>query len=322
MSGHPEICVRLFEESDLSGCLKLWAENTEWGEITEEDWRTWYQDTPHGPAIISVAVDRSGEILGQTCFTPVALQVGDRTYKGLRPSAPILMKSLRQSDLRSAEHPVIKLFLTGIEAAKTQGFELLYALPWRLWMPAFSWAGDYGFDFEQAEYSCVARKLADIEPIESNNLTCQSVSEFGSEYETLWQQARINLPIECASVRDPASLLFRNGAHLNIEVRQGEQLLGFISIKKETGLIADYLACDLKALGTVASSALHFIATEKADDVAPGRITALDTPPISSVLGELQFSPVRFKFAFFCFPLVDIPRSQIAPERWFLTGGE
>ena len=53
------LTYRLYQDADLPGLLRLW-EGTKLGALSPELWRQRYVDAPHGPSLISVAVDENG----------------------------------------------------------------------------------------------------------------------------------------------------------------------------------------------------------------------------------------------------------------------
>src|SRR5918998_5346703 len=95
-----QLTYRLFQDADLPGLLQLWQEETHWGSLTPEVWRQWFVDTPYGASRIAIAVDESGDIVGQMIFSPSHVSVDGSEVHALRLSSPILRKDLRRTSMR------------------------------------------------------------------------------------------------------------------------------------------------------------------------------------------------------------------------------
>ncbi len=323
---------RLYCDEDLPGLRRLWQEETRWGDITPEVWRQWYVDTPHGPCLVVVAEDESGEIAGQEVFTPSCAVVGDREVRALRLSAPILRKELRRESLRRVDHPVIGLYMAAAEAASAQGFHAVYALPEYGWLPFFRWAPRFGLPrFADAEYNCVSLPVSSAltfdGTIETDDLTARAVTEFGEEYDELWLSAKESFPINCGVVRRRDWLRFRNEGRIAVEVRDKRDgsLVGYTATKKQTGLLADALARRPADLTKVLASTLKWLATERGR-LAPQELTHLkvmETPALRPALQALGFVVTDYKFAFTCSTFDSTLKPEaIAPERWYIMPGD
>jgi hypothetical protein len=320
------LTYRLYEENDLPSLLQLWEEATGWGKLTPEVWRQWYVDTPYGSSIVVVAVDENGKILGQEVFTPSLVIVGEQQVNALRLSAPILGKDVRRSSLRSMKHPVIELYNVGADAAVERGYSLVYALPEYAWLPFFQWLPR----FATTEYVCVASPIPAALPDmagEASRFSAHLLTEFGVEYEALWQSARSTFPITCGIVRHPEWLHYKNEGHIALEVRErGDNTpLGYTAIKKQTGLLVDILARTPADLTPVLTATLNWLASQQYDAKpdAINSLKAMETPTLRPALRTLGFAPVDYKFAFVCDPLdSSVPMAAIAPERWYITPGD
>lgn len=337
MAGH--LTYRLYREDDLPGLLRLWEEETDWGVLTPEMWRQWYVDTPHGPCLVVVAVDENGDIAGQEVFTPSRVIVGDRQVHALRLSAPILRKDLRRASILSMNHPVIGLYIAGMNAAVERGYGLVYALPEYTWLPFFQrlprFADIDSLSFASkknlyAKYACVASPIAPVIPDtsgEASKFSARLVTDFGAEYEALWQSARNTFPITCGVVRHPKWLRYKNTGHIALEVRdtRDNTLIGYTATKKQTCLLVDILARRPADLTPVLAATLNWLATEQADTGVGGMdcLKVMETPMLRPALRALDFAPVDYKFAFVCDPLDScLPLEAIAPERWYITPGD
>lgn len=323
------LTYRLYQEADLPGLLRLWESESGWGAISTEQWRKWYVNTPHGECLVVVAADENGEVVGQEVFTPTRLQIGDREVRALRLSAPILRKDVRRESLRSVDHPVIGLYMTGAEEATAQGYAVVYALPEHGWLPFFRWAPRLGLPhFAEAEFDCLALPLtAELQlstPDRAGNLRAELSTNFSEEYEDLWLSAGGTFPLECAVVRSPEWLSWKIGGHIVLEVRdhaRDRRLSGYVAIKRGNGLLVDALARSPEVLPDVLAAAVKRLAGANGkDDLADiTSLRAMATPALRPALEQLGFTPVDYKFAFVCRPLdAALPPEAIAPGRWYI----
>jgi len=307
--------------------LRLWEAESGWGAITEKQWREWYLETPHGESLVVVAAQESGEVVGQQVFTPTLVEVNDRELRALRLSAPILHKDFRRQ-IRRTDHPMIGLYLTAMELAVEQKYSFIYALPEYAWLPFFQWLTRSGLHpFATAEYGCLALALDEnadsIDVSAINGLTVSIAAEFGEDYNKLWNEAKKSFPINCAVIRKPHWLNWKIGGHLTLEVRHASDrsLVGYVAVKKESGLLVDMLARKPEDLSGVVIAALRMLKSEEGRATLNGinSLKAMETPILRPLLRELGFAPVEFKFAFICDNLDPLLADEtIAPEQWYL----
>jgi len=321
------ISYRLFQEQDLPSMLRLWKE-AGWGALTEEQWRSWFIDTPQGPCLIVVAVNSAGEVVAQEVFTPSRICIGDRVVRALRFSAPILRKELRGESLRRGDHPVIELYKAAAKAAARLGFTIVYSLPEHGWLGVFRMSQRFGFPrFAEATYSCAKLRLDVTSQSPTNGATvARPVIEFSSEYDQLWASALKSFPISCGVVRDSAWLAFRNGGRIALEVRDARDgsLVGYTATNKQTGLLADVLARRPEDLTGVVAASHRWLAGNR-EHGAHGltHLKVMKTAALEPTLAKLGFADEDFKFAFTCNtfdPSLGI--EDIAPERWYLMPGD
>ncbi len=321
------LTYRLYQETDLPSLLRLWEAESGWGAISAEQWRKWYVETPHGPCLVVVAEDGSGEIAGQEVFTPSRLYVDGREVRALRLSAPILRRDLRRQSVRNVDHPVIGLYMTGAEEATAQGYAVVYALPEHNWLPFFRWGPRLGLPrFADAEFECATLSLdrapASLTPNITDELTARPASEFGVEYEELWDAAKNSMPINCALVRSPRGLRWKISGHLVLEVRRthDRQLSGYVAVRSD-GLLVDILARCSADLTVVLAAAVRWLSEKRGPDTASNvkALNVMQTPALRSALEVLGGVNAGYKFGFVCRPLDSAVRpEEIAPERWYI----
>jgi hypothetical protein len=327
------LTYRLFEERDLPSLLDLWEE-AGWGSLTEKQWREWYLETPYGAALVTVAVDDAGEVAAQEMFMPSLLKVNGREVRALRFSAPILRTEMRGGSLRRDEHPMIGLYKTAAEAARSRGFSVVYSMPDYAWLPIFRLAPRFGLpSFAETSYGCASLPCESVLEGEvaagADEVTAQPIAEFGEEYGELWRAAKESFPIECGVVRGREWLRFRNSGRIAVEVRErgNRRLVGYTATKRQTGLLADALARTSADLPRVLAATLRWLASERGAAMVPEALTHLKvmlTPALAAAVEAFDSEPVDYRFAFTCntFDAAALPLEALAPERWYLMPGD
>lgn len=317
---------RLYQPDDLPGVLRLWEAESGWGAISAEQWHKWYVDTPLGPCLVVVAEDEHGEIAAQKVFTPARLVIDGQEHRALRISAPIVRQDARRRSMRSRSHPIVGLFLAALEAATEAGYSVMYSLPEHSWLSFFRWAPRIGLPtFATAAYGCVAAEIAPV-AADGAGLSAEVATAFGPEYDALWQAAQRSFPMVCGVARDAAWMNFKNRGHLVLAARAATgELVGYVAIRKQTGLIVDLLARHPDDLRSVVAAALAWLADARQADMLGGmtQLKAMATPLLSPALSVLDFTPVEYTFAFVCAPLTPaLSPATIAPERWSVNPGD
>jgi hypothetical protein len=323
-----ELCYRVSEDGDLPALLRLWEE-AGWGTLTAERWREWFAGGPQGPCLITVAVDRRGEVVAQEVFAPARLLAAGREVRALRFSAPIVSPELRGASLQRHEHPLVGLYKAAAAAAHERGFEIVYSLPEHAWLRVLRLAPRVGVPrFGAAVFDCVELPLAASRSLEraARQVEAMPVARFGAEYEELWRAARQSFPIWCGVVRDGAWLTFRNSGRVSLEVRDRDDgsLVGYSATKRQTGLLADVLARRPEELPAVISAtALWLARRQETEHGGIAALKAMRTPALAPALEVLGFTPVDYRFGFACNTLgPEDAGERIAPESWYVMPGD
>lgn len=329
-----QLTYRVFEERDLPGVLRLWEE-AGWGTLSEERWREWYVETPHGAALVVVGVDGRGDVLAQEMFMPSVMQVDEREVRALRLSAPILRKEMRGESLRRGNHPVFGLYKAGAAAAAQQGYSVVYSLPEHGWLPIFRLMPGFGIPgFAEADYPCVSLPLEarhdgglEAEWVAVDGVSARRVAEFGEEYDALWLSAQETFPVNCGIVRRRDWLRFRNGGRIAIEVRDTSDgsLVGYTATKQQTGLLADILARHPREVKRVLAATLKWLASARGASVpeALTHLKVMQTPALAPSLEGFGGETLDYRFAFTCNTLdASVALDAIAPERWYVMPGD
>ncbi len=322
-SRRPAVSYRAFEDRDVPGLLALWEAESGWGQLTEAQWRSWYVDSPYGPAIIAVAEDEHGAIAGQAMFARARVLVDGRIVPAVRLTAPILRADLRSAALRSRDHPVIGLYFAGIAMARDAGVEVVFAHPAETFRGAFRalqhsmpWspvAQEFGPRVVE-RLECVER-AADAVPVPMPSGMTVDVAVADHEFDDLWRCASHSLPVHCGVVRDATFLKFSNGRFRTYGTRSASgELVGYVSVDLKARLIVDCLAVSLHAMDQSIRAVTHAVLHE-----SPGVLKAMETPALANVLKELEFVPHDFRFLMVCEwndGASDV--SRLALERWHL----
>jgi hypothetical protein len=277
-----------------------------------------------------VTEDADGQVIGQGICIPARWYVQDREVKGLRLSAPLLRKSLRFGILPGPDHPFIGMGKKVLELARDDGYSLLYSIPRRQFLSLMRFGPLLGLpSFSGVEFGCAERTWESLRnapvPI-PKHLEVHQVSEFGPEYDELWEDARVSLPIQAGLVRKSSYLQFRNGGHLVLEVRRSAgPLLGYVALRKNSGLIDDMLARTLEDLQSLLAAALGQLAREPdlVDEYNIEKVKAMTTPYLDDVLGPLGLQRIKFRFAYACHCLDgSLSPNQLNPSAWYVTPGD
>lgn len=309
------LIYRRFQEEDLPGILALW-EASGWGTLDAETWRSWFQTAAIGPALITVAHD--GEtIRGQMVFAPAEIDGPEgTTYRALRLSAPILDESVRSHSARSIQHPAVRLFFAGLDAAKEDGYDVIYAQPERAWLAFFRW-GVTAERFTTSEFGCVALDL-DGGPRAPEGWTAQRADAPTEDYRALWDAARDAFPVAYGIQRTVRRLRYRLGSHEVIEAWADGSLRGYVAIRPSDGLIMDAMAATPEDLARTFATVAGVLAYQP--DLPFGALKAMRTPAWRGALEAAGFEDDPYAFLLAICPVSERTSNGVAdPEAWYAT---
>lgn len=310
------LTFRRLEARDLPAVLELW-ESAGWGALDEATWREWYEDTPHGSAIVTVVEDEHGAIGGQFAMVPCEVAVSTRRVRGLRSSAVLLREDLifrRDDDGGHEGHPLLGLPAVGFELARLDGFALVFTFPHRWALPILRGMGRYGVAAVQLEtYACVELEAGGAFSQEAlGKLVASPVQELTSEHEDLAQQTPGALGVECHVVRSLDWLRWRLGGNWLSEVRDDSGgLVAMSAVDPKNGLLSDVHVLDERYLdAALAAAAAHSQAS---------RLKVMALPQLEAALDRLGGRTVDFDFSFACWSLDErlVRSDEIAPTSWF-----
>lgn len=321
------ITYRLYTEEDREAILQLWQDESGWGAITVSQFDSWFLNTPYGKCLIVVAVSENEKIVGQIIYSPSRMIVAGKEIKTLRGSAPILSSNFRQGNIRSTDHPAFAMIRAGFQIAYEAGFQYVYTFP------AFGWLALLRLfptllpnPSETVSFDCFAISLDTPQTFKwlENTYTVKVGESFTAEYDVLWNEAVLHMPVKCGIIRNAAWLNWSSGDHLKLELRtaHNNKLIGYMTVKKESGLITDVLATsigDVERVFNYVVSALHY-QNDKRIPVdftqLKGMLTTLTTP----VVENIGYTKDNYRFAFGGYLLdTTIPFEKLQADQWYMT---
>ena len=321
---------RVSTSEDIPALLDLWSQHSGWGSITAEDWRSWYELAPCGPALGVVGADDHETPRAMTVFMPCQLRVNGMDVTAVRVAAPIIHHDIRSVAMPKRNEPATELFLEGRRFAAERGFAVLFSLPDRRWVARVARAGKWmpGVPRQFAVLDGVGIDVTQAGAAHARTRAPMSrISQFTDEYTTLWESASATYPITCGVVRSPEWLRYKHGDDIVLEARDHNgELRGFVAISAKTGAITNMLSAGRDDLPDVLSGAVAWMATAVAsgDSTIPQRVSAVVVPGTVAAMRAAGFTPIDFRFGFVADTLDEtvVPLSAIDPASWYLTAGD
>ncbi|MEO6733905.1 MAG: hypothetical protein ABIN01_21965 [Ferruginibacter sp.] len=320
------ITHRLCEERDKEAILQLWEEESGWGAITMEQFDTWFLNTPYGKCLIVVA-ENNDKIVGQIIYSPSRMIVDGQEIKTLRGSSPILSSDFRKGNIRNYDHPAFAMMRAGFDLAYQAGYQCVYAFP------AYGWLGLLKLfprimpnPSDTASFDCFAIGLDTNQTFISveDSLNVMIAVDFTNEYDALWEDAIVQMPVKAGIVRKAKWLKYIIGGHLVLETRSAvdNSLVGYMAINKKSGLMVDVFArniSDLEKVFQQAVKALHFANPQKIK-VNFSKIKGMLTPVTQPIVSKIGYQTDPFRFAFGDYLLdTTIPFEKLAVSNWYMT---
>lgn len=313
--------VRLFHPRDLPGILELWEAHSGWGGITERQWNEWYMDTPWGESVVVIVEDHERQIVGQAVSTPFPVMLDSLHGTAYRLSAPILKEKVRTGRVTDPEHPTRRMLEMALTEVRTRGALAAYA------MPLLSWRGFFrripGFYVQ--EYDCARVEVKPSPAFRDADLVVESAGSFKEEHRRFWQEAISQMPIKTAVERTEALWNYRLSQRLVLNVRTTcGKLLGYIAVKKKSGLVVDLLARNIQDLKRVVDAGVHALATRREEfgnDVSALKLMV--TPQVQEMMTESGLDKEDFRFLFCVIPTSGgLEPPTLSPSNWYLTAGD
>ena len=132
------------------------------------------------------------------------------------------------------------------------------------------------------------------------------------------------MPVKCGIARHSKWLRYAIGSQLVLETRAiaDNKLLGYIAIKKDSGLITDILAKNVNDLKTVFNCSLYALHHQNPEKipVAFTHLKGMLTKNMEPIISEIDFSIDSYRFAFGGYLLdTTIDFEKIKAENWYMT---
>ncbi|MDQ3749285.1 MAG: hypothetical protein M3367_09800 [Acidobacteriota bacterium] len=321
------LTFRVFKEEDIPALIALWEENSDWGELSEEEFRRWFLNVPEGNCIIAVAENQNGKIIGQEVFTPSTIWVVGKEKKALRVSAPILAKEIR-ANMEQSVSPLLGMYKLGLQTAAERGYSILYSFPLRAWLILFKLSTKMGLGKVQtAEYDCYSLSLKSVSSrtfSAGKELHVSLLEEFNRDFDSLWESAKENFPVNCGIARNSERLQWKLklGGDWVLQARSTDgNLIGYMAINKKTNLLVDMLARTPEDLENVFSAVVRTLC--ESEDLLKltnlQEIKLVKTDIFANITEKFNFTKIDFKFAFCCYSLDDeITAQMVNPARWYM----
>lgn len=322
-----KITYRLYEEKDIPAIIKLWEEESGWGGITNEQFNSWFVNTPYGKAVIVVAENSEGAVIGQIVMSPSRMIVDGEEIKSVRGAAPIVSKEMRGGNIKDLNHPVSTMFRKGFEMAFAEGYQYFYTFP------AYGWLGLLRLipkimpnPSDTASFDCFSISLSktQLPEKEDDRLKVVMQTKLTDEYNTLWDEAVNQMPINCSIVRRHNWLQWVVGGMYVLEVRKmsDDKLIGYAAIKKESGLMVDVFARTTSDLAKVYEQCVYALHQDNLQRLPlpfttlKGMITSQNEP----ILNKIGYTKDDFRFAFGSYLLdTTLDFEKIKIENWYMT---
>lgn len=320
-----QLKYRLFREGDEEGILRLWEKESGWGAITMQQFKEWFLETPYGECLLVVATDNNDEVKTQIVFAPSKIVVNNQIIKSLRAAAPIVDSSLRQTNLRSPNHPIYNLIKVGFEIAESKGYQSVYSFPAYGWMPFMEFISrELGYKHDIKSYECFdVSLLVENATTPDEDYHVSTINQFSPEHEQLWNEAVEKMPVSCAIARELPVLNRLCGPAIKFETRHAadNRLIGFLSVKKD-GLMYDIVARNLADLKIVFEQTIANLQNlEASKNMLPGgQLKGMITKETENLLENISYTKNSYHFAFGCWLLdKNIDFESLKTSRWYMT---
>ena len=285
---------RKYKESDIPQIIEVWEIHSGWGKLTERQFRQWFVDAPYGEVEIIVA-EENNTILGLIMFTPCRINCNGTELKGARISAPVIHGNHRVAKY-SPNHPVLKLYTTGMENLKAEGFDIVYAYPVRGFLTALK-ALQFvtGFSWKTETFSCCSVKTKSFKT--PNKYTINKVLSFSKEYDILFNRIISTNKSFCGVSRTGEWLGYKLGDFINYEIRSkfDKELLGYISLRPSDNLMVDFLSLN-EETGIILIQ--YLLNSLHESNNSEKELMLMKTNTLKSILSNFNLNSVEYKFGF------------------------
>ena len=327
--------LEFHEVADSPDLDRLWEEETDWGEQSQE-LRRWFMEAPFGkPAVVVASDAETGKEVGQFRFLPTCVSVNGRDVRAVRPFGTIVTKAAHEaaSARKVLENPIARMYLRGADEFRARGFGLLYVVPDERWVGLFKrWALALKmFKIKYASFPLWSLPLPLVTgplPL-GDGFTETPLTTWDERVDRLWDAAR--RLHGCMAVRDARVLRWRmaQASYSITAVERDGELAGLVAAREKgerQWLVCDLLAVDEVALRATLAAAANVGHKEMAARAGANelrKVAVLATPFMEPIVRSLGFARDDYDF-----PLVvhvldkSLRADDVKPERWYVSAND
>ena len=289
--------IREYIHSDLPEVLNLWENHSGWGRPDEEEFQRWIK-TPFGACILIVAEKEDKEIVGQLFFTPTEIFMEGIAKNAVKVSSPIIHAHYRANHTLNANSLVVSLFSTGIQLMKERGYDWSYNFPAFGWVKILRSIHHIGLDIWDVEVIPCYEIVDDA--VTNCNYYFLEMEKFPEDLQIFWDKFKMENKDLSFVTRDPLWLEYKWGAELKLGIYKNNIQEGYFVIKRDSGLILDYIINDFKDSANVFRELNRFYKERRV--IYPNtQAEALKFMPnglLKRYLNGLSIKPIDFNFVF------------------------
>jgi hypothetical protein len=325
-----DLSYRLLREDEVDSAVDLF-ELSGWGR---PDWlQQFLFGGPLGPGVVVVAVTPTDDVVGMMCFTPYEVQLFDRIAIAGRIRMMVLAPEIRRDARGIHGHvdeldPALRMANTGLRLVQDRGWALTYAFPDPRLVALIDRVGavDHTTGVERRRsFGALGIQFAGVAPGRIPLDVAAKQGEFGDEYDLLWDQARRNLGIDCAVLRNARALNRVHAWMSTLECRapRSGELVGYATFLKrpEGALLYDILARDHDSFSDVARSAVNWMRRNSESFDLEGA-TCLAHPISADALRACGAEDFDWPFILSLRTADRELTPELDPERWYVTAGD
>ena len=330
------LTLEFHDVADLPDLDRLWREETDWGEQTQE-LRRWFMQAPFGkPAVVVASDGETGKAVGQFRFMPMRVSVNGRDVSAVRPFGTIVTKDAHEAaDGRGTlDNPIAVMYLRAVEEYRSRGVGLMYIVPDERWVGLFKrWASALRmFQIEYASFPLWSLPL----PLAGGPLplgegfTAAPLAAWDERVDRLWAAAR--RLHGCMAVREACVLRWRlsQAAFTVTAVERGGELVGLVASREKGDrqwLVCDLLAADdgeaLRATLAAAANAGHAETGSRAAANELRKVAVLATPVMEPAVRGLGFVRDEYDFPLVVHVLDESLRAEdVSPANWYVSAND
>ncbi len=292
-----KITYREYHNSDLKAVLDLWEHFSGWGRPDEDEFKEWLK-TPFGKVFILLAIDHSGEVIGQVFYTPTNIYLEGKKLRGVKISSPIIHKDYRSGNIDIKSSLIINLLLEGEKILKERGIDWVYALPAKGWEKIMKIAHIAGASpWATGRYRCL--EVVGEYPI-LNQLILKALDSFPKESNLVWNNFKNAQKSHSFVTRDSKWLKYKWGGDLKIGFyNESDTLIGYAVVQEDTGLLLDLSLSNTQKIGASITALKMFLDDfyKKGNQSSPG-LKFMDIEFFRSHLSEVECKELDYQFAF------------------------